>query len=165
MTLRKDTNSGHDPKLDTSCPVPDDAKRADGQYVDHWVLPDEERARGFIRPVRTAYRHVGIAGPQYPLADLTPEQAARFGDEFAKYEAYPPGTHGSALGRFWTQADIDRIGKGCGCVTTMPRRIAETYAREPGFYGSTFCAGCGAYFQVGPRGEFVWDGTSERVGT
>ncbi|WP_269582010.1 hypothetical protein [Roseibium sp. Sym1] len=112
MTFRKDTNSGDDPKLDTSCPVPDDSKRPDGQHVDHWVLPDEERAKGFVRPVRRSYAH------------LT-----------------------------------------CGTVTNMPLKIAETYAREPSYYGSTFCCGCRDYFPVGENGEFIWVGTTEKVGT
>lgn len=77
------------------------------------VLSDEERAKGFVRPVRDAYRH-------------------------------------------------DK----CGGVTTMHRTLAETYARDPQFYGGTFCATCRAHFPVGPRGEFVWnDGSGQRVGT
>lgn len=57
----------------------------------------------------------------------------------------------------------------CGKDTIMSRSIAETYARDPGFYGGTFCATCRAHFPVGPDGEFVWveadgsDGT--KVGT
>jgi hypothetical protein len=47
----------------------------------------------------------------------------------------------------------------------MPHACAETYARQPGYYGSTFCCGCGIYLKVGADGEFVWSGTSERVGT
>lgn len=112
MTFRKDTNSGNDPKLDTSCPVPDDAKRHDGQHVDHWVLPKEEREKGFIRPVRCSYKHLI-----------------------------------------------------CQSVTKMPTAIAETYAREPHYYGRTFCVACGDYFPVGEDGEFIWDGTTEKVGT
>lgn len=53
----------------------------------------------------------------------------------------------------------------CGVVTTMGQTLAETYAREPGFYSGTFCCGCRAHFPVGADGEFVWDGTSEKVGT
>ena len=47
----------------------------------------------------------------------------------------------------------------------MSPRIAETYARDPGFYSGTFCTGCHAHFPVGEAGEFVWTGTSEKVGT
>lgn len=107
MTLTKVTNSGNDPKLDTSCPVPDDAKLPDGQHVDHWVLPAEERAKGFIRPVRRTYVHTV-----------------------------------------------------CGVATTMPQAIAETFARQPWYYGKTFCCGCHDYFDLG-EGKFVWDDGSE----
>ena len=37
------------------------------QNKTYLVLSEEERAKGFVRPVRTSYRHVGIAGPQYEL--------------------------------------------------------------------------------------------------
>lgn len=58
----------------------------------------------------------------------------------------------------------------CHTVTTMGRSIAETYAIDPRFYGSTFCVGCGTYRPVGAHGEFVWvdvEGriTNEKVGT
>ena len=52
----------------------------------------------------------------------------------------------------------------CGAETRMGVSIAETYARKPGFYGSTFCSRCGDYFPVGASGEFVWDDGS-KVGT
>jgi len=53
----------------------------------------------------------------------------------------------------------------CGVVTKMNETIAETYARDPRFYGATFCVGCRAHFPVGQEGEFVWDGSAEKVGT
>jgi len=53
----------------------------------------------------------------------------------------------------------------CGGVTTMGQALAETYARDPHFYSGTFCAHCRSHFPVGENGEFVWDGTDERVGT
>ena len=57
----------------------------------------------------------------------------------------------------------------CGKITTMGRSIAETYARDPGFYAGTFCTTCGSHFPVGEEGEFVWyemDGTTgPKVGT
>lgn len=110
MTLRHDTNSGKDPLLDTACPTPTDEKLPDGQYEDHWVLPEEERKKGFIRPVRHSYIH------DY-----------------------------------------------CKGVTRMGTKIAETYAREPTYYGSTFCSHCGGYFAVS---NFIWDdGSNERVGS
>jgi len=53
----------------------------------------------------------------------------------------------------------------CGTVTTMPRKIAETYAANPHFYGGTFCAGCHQHFPVGEDGEFVWLDDETKVGT
>lgn len=52
----------------------------------------------------------------------------------------------------------------CGALTTMGDRIAETYARDPKFYGGTFCVGCHGHFPVGENGEFVWEDGS-KVGT
>jgi len=45
----------------------------------------------------------------------------------------------------------------CGGVTTMGLALSETYARDPTFYGQTFCVQCNAHF---PVVEFLWsDGT------
>jgi hypothetical protein len=99
----KTTNSGREPVNPVNAGVPDPEKLPDGQHKDHWILPDEDRAKGFIRPVRTEYRH-----------------------------------------------------EKCGSRTTMPIKIAETYAVNPAYYGSTFCGACGGYSPVGVNGEFVW---------
>lgn len=80
------------------------------QNAMYLVLSAEERAKGFIRPVRRSYVH------DYP----------------------------------------------CGGVTRTSQSIAETYARDPGFYGSTYCTACRIHR---PVSEFVWDGTTERVGS
>ncbi|MCU1677692.1 MAG: hypothetical protein JWM93_2450 [Frankiales bacterium] len=54
----------------------------------------------------------------------------------------------------------------CGAVTTMGRAIAETYARDPQFYGATYCVRCAMHRTVGADGEFTWDdGSGQRVGT
>lgn len=42
----------------------------------------------------------------------------------------------------------------CGRATTMSRSIAETYARDPKFYGATYCVGCMRHL---PVTEFTWD--------
>lgn len=56
------------------------------------------------------------------------------------------------------------VHEACGTPTTMARPIAETYARNPGYYGATYCVACRKHLPVGGRGEFVWrDGS--RVGT
>lgn len=60
---------------------------------------------------------------------------------------------------------------GCGAITTMAVAIAETYARDPHFYGATYCTTCRMHRPVGADGEFTWVDdlgrldTTERVGT
>lgn len=98
------TDDPQDPRLHTIEP--------DGMQEAYLVLSEEERAKGFVRPVRRSYMH-----------------------------------------------------EKCGRVTTMGTALAETYARDPHFYGGTFCATCRNHFPVGWNGEFVWEGTSEKVGT
>ena len=140
------------------------------QAAVYLVLSEEERKKGFVRPVRGAYRHVGRPGPTFPLRDLTDEEKASWnhGDanDYVKFETYPPEHKNGARGKFWTQAQLDEIGKGCGHVTTMARELAETYARQPAFYGATYCAECSMHL---PVHEFVWlemDGTEvNRVGS
>ena len=90
--------------------IPTGARK--GQQEGYVVLAEEERAKGFVRPVRRSYVH-----------------------------------------------------EKCGTVTTMGQTLAETYARDPKFYSGTFCCGCSAHFPVGADGEFLWDGTNEKVGT
>lgn len=151
----KDPDLGHGGDTE---PVPMNRK--------YLVLSDEEQAKGFVRPVRCSYTHVGIAGPIHPLRDLTQEENERYSKfGYVKYEEYPQDEEASILGRFWTQKQLDSIGKGCRTVTTMGQAIAETYARNPKFYGSTYCCGCSMHRPVGEGGEFVWEGTNERVGS
>ena len=112
------TTDGHPPRPGferAAAPAP--INPATGQHESYWVLNAEERAKGFVRPVRRAYQHLS-----------------------------------------------------CGSVTTMSQDIAETYARDPSFYGATFCVRCRTHLPVGASGDFVWIGadglaTSEKVGT
>ena len=53
----------------------------------------------------------------------------------------------------------------CGAVTTLSQAIAEPYSGVPNFYGMAFCCKCTSHFPIGPKGEFVWNGTTEKVGT
>lgn len=161
------TVSGEMPTNADDAPTPSSNTRPDGQKVDHWVMcPTEIMQAGFKRPVRLKYQHVGPPGPKFPLRDLTEDERERWNEHgYVKFEPYPQGYSGAAKGRLWTQEQLNKVGKGCGVVTSMPRQIAETYAANPGYYGSTFCCGCGTYLPVGSKGEFVWDGTDERVGT
>lgn len=140
-----------------------DINPATGQQHAYVVLTEEERAKGFVEPVRTAYVHVGPPKPER-LRDLTEEEKVRYeGFGYAKFQPYDDES-GAITGKFWTQDELDRLG-GCGGVTTMGQSIAETYARDPGFYDGTFCATCRDHFPVGDKGEFVWNGTNQRVGT
>ncbi len=143
----------------------DETLLPNGQQKSYLVLSAEERAKGFVRSVRCSYRHVGRPGPRYPLSDLTAEQSERYSETgYVKYEAYPE-SESPRIGRYWTQPQLDAVGKGCGSVTTMALALSETYARNPQFYGATFCSCCAKHLPVGTDGEFVWEGTDERVGT
>lgn len=128
-----------------------------GMHADYWVLSEAERAKGFVRPVRRSYVHVGVR-PKCPMRDPTPEEAIRYGEfGYVKFEE----SDASNLGRYWT---AEQLKSGCGSVTTMSTALAETYARCPTYYGATFCCVCVKHL---PVGEFVWDGVSpeERVGS
>lgn len=108
---KSDTTGGLTPGYENQ-PAPGPINPSTGQHSSYWVLSKEERAKGFIRPVRMSYVHLV-----------------------------------------------------CGTETTMGNAIAETYARDPKYYGSTFCVACRGHFPVGENGEFVWaDGTGEKVG-
>lgn len=120
-----------------------------GQQRDYLVLSEEERAKEFVRPLRTTYRHVG-ARPTHPTRDLTAEERERYAAcDYVAYETYPDPNAG-ITGRFWTARALAR---GCGSSTTMSPALAETYARDPKFYGATFCASCREHF---PVAEFRW---------
>ena len=135
----------------------------DGQQKDYLVLTEEERAKGFIRPVRRSYRHVGALGPKYALRDLTPEEKTRYEEYgYVKFEEYPKDACRGTLGRFWTLEGLNSIGKGCQSITTMGPELAETWARSTSFYRGTFCCYCGAHL---PVEEFVWLDDGARLGT
>ena len=51
----------------------------------------------------------------------------------------------------------------CGMSTRMSQAIAETYARDPHFYGATYCVSCGMHL---PVNQFTWlDNPDELVGS
>jgi hypothetical protein len=129
------------------------------QHETYLVLSEYERARGFVRPYRDTYEHVGLQ-PKYPVRDLTQEEKDRHGTSFIKFEQYPDDVGGAAIGRFWTREELET--HGCGAVTVMGVALAETYARSPYFYGATYCVGCRKHR---PVGEFVWVKDRERVGS
>lgn len=144
---------------------PDDpclkAQEPSGQNSCYLVLSEEERAKGFIRPVRTQYRHVGCrpAGKTRSLTEEEQQRYAQYG--YVLYEEYSTAED-PVTGRFWTK---EMLTSGCGAVTSMGEALAETYARQPSFYGATFCCVCNKHFPVGEYGEFIWLPDGERVGT
>ena len=79
------------------------------QSAAYLVLSEEERRKGFVRPVRRSYIH-----------------------------------------------------SDCGSVTSMHQDLAETYARDPEFYGYTYCAACSMHR---PVDEFIWTDGGSAVGT
>lgn len=50
----------------------------------------------------------------------------------------------------------------CDSVTTMGVALSETYARDPKFYGATYCVRCQMHR---PVGEFVWTADDQTVGS
>lgn len=100
-----------------------------GQHKGYIVLCEDERKKGFVRPYRDSYKHVGRV-----------EQLVNDAGE---------NTHAPRIG-------------GCGRVTTMGRALSETYARDPGFYGATFCVTCNRHL---PVAEFVWTADGAQVGS
>jgi hypothetical protein len=142
-----------DPDYAELCNAPKPVKD-NGQHESYYVLCAEERAKGFVRPVRESYLHTGMK-PKHPLRDLTDEEKQRYAAySYVVFEGYPENG-ASVTGRFWTQA---QLRSGCGSKTVMGRALAETYARDPNFYGATFCCGCGKHF---PVEEFVWEDGSK----
>src|ERR1700722_19470558 len=125
-------------ELISGSPIPEDDSHAElkpnGQQRDYVILSAEERAKGFVRPVRESYIHVG----------KPPE-----GEDYSQF-SYP------------IRGGVKPFPGGCLTRTSMSRAIAETYARDPGFYGGMLCVSCGAHR---PRKEFIWEGTTERVGS
>lgn len=152
----------------TSDPNDPDLKRGvdeqkTSQHKKYLVLSEEERAKGFVRPVRLQYVHVGNQKP------ICGKKFAESPDGIFICNSAPHDgkcTHGKLFGT----EDLKRLeegkylsgNKGCGVVTKMAEPLAETYARNPGFYGATYCVGCEMHL---PVGEFVWSGTEERVGS
>jgi hypothetical protein len=136
-------------------------KNETGQHDGYIVLCPDERAKGFVRPYRDAYKHVGrsicgvVVGTEHGFRTICDE------DDLTHV-----GEHGCVTRRVTVeqQKEIEytrRLG-GCGSVTTMGRALSETYARDPSFYGATFCVNCNKHL---PVAEFVWTFDGEQVGS
>lgn len=145
---------------------PDTTLLPNGQQRGYVVLNAEERAKGFVRPVRRSYVHVGrkICGKRLESSKDHPGIVDWLCAGLPGHEGECPGYRG------FTQSELDRYEAtgflgGCGTSTSMGRELAETYARSPDFYSGTFCSQCSNHFPVGEHGQFIWEGTEERVGT
>lgn len=128
--------------------VPEGPGRQNKVYL---VLSDEDIAKGYVKPYRDAYIHDSIDAPKGPLRELTAEERAQY-DQFG-YTHYEEGDQ-----RFWTKDRLERSKRRCGVVTTMGFKLSATYARDPRFYGATYCCGCGMHY---PLNEFHWTADGE----
>lgn len=50
----------------------------------------------------------------------------------------------------------------CGTITTMGDKLSATYARDPKFYGATYCCNCQMHK---PVSEFIWEPDGSVVGS
>jgi len=159
-----------EPKLCTTSGEPVDEVRAaqteaTGQHKAYIVLCPDERAKGFVRPYRDSYVHGGraICGKYLHMEgnqklggyiDVCVMKLGHDG-ECIQFQSLvqPQAAHAQAKGL---------LPAGCGTVTTMGRALSETYARDPEFYGATFCTGCNRHL---PVGEFQWTADGETVGS
>lgn len=144
-------------------------EKNNGQNETYLVLSDEEKDKGFVRPVRNTYMHKGRYYALAPTVFDKPEKSEINGKIYVATIPALVDEDGKVIGRAYiTQKELDQYNKtegyvgGCNTATTMADSISETYARDPKFYGSTFCMGCGTHL---PITEFVWDGTDEKVGS
>jgi hypothetical protein len=110
------TDDPNDPRLTHGADVEPVA-----QAEAYLVLSEDERAQGFVRPLRHSYIHVGVNG-----------------------------------------TEASRSGSACGAETHMGRALCETYARQPSFYGATYCVGCSMHR---PVAEFIWAEDGQVVGS
>jgi len=163
MSLTTDKN---DPCLNTP--------KGEGQQNEcYLVLSEEERTKGFVRPYRNRYIHVGRnitkhwKGIHRLIAE---EETSKFtAKKYVAVMTVLTNEEGEFMGgAYVTQEQLDKWKKGereggCGGKTIMAREIAETYARNPSFYGSTWCMNCQDHIDVN---EFIWDdGSGETVGS
>ena len=143
--------------------------KAEGQNEVYLVMTEEERSKGYVRPVRDSYIHVGaLIDFDFEIVRLSPEDIEHFKEFNYVYKAVNLDKESSLRGRYLTEKDfktLDRKTKrvgGCGVVTKMGYAIAQTYAKNPKYYGATFCVGCNKHL---PVNEFFWDKTEEEVGS
>lgn len=148
-----------------------------GQNNCYLVLSEEELAKGFVRPVRDKYIHVGKKVEKKGEI-ITLEEALENHSDWAKtyytkengYGAFLkyPESESPVVGKYLKQDELDALQNnleyvgGCGAETKMNMTISETYARDPKFYGTTYCVGCRTHL---PVGEFKWSADGQVLGS
>lgn len=146
------TDDPNDPRFKTPPPKT-------GMQDVYLVLSEEERAKGFVRPVYREYRHVGRKPYCGKPADHYPDGVDPQGERWLC--CMHDDTTDTCKG--WM---MEKNTWGCGAITKMGLALCETYAAQPGFYSHTFCASCNKHL---PVSEFCWvlpDGTDgPTVGT
>lgn len=154
---------------DPNDPCLSEGSKDKGQNECYLVLSEEERAKGFVRPYRDTYIHVGKKLRYHSVDRIfeKPEKNELNGKLYAAILNVMGSEEKIIGGSYVTQEELDAwkegnlIG-GCGTLTTMGRALSETYARNPKFYGATYCAGCNIHL---PVGEFKWKEDGEVVGS
>ncbi len=109
--MTKTTISGKLPCNPLESSVPNSAKRHDGQYVDHWVMSEEELTKGFVRPVRLSYVHEkcgSITSMPKTIAETYAANPSYYGQTFCCHcrGYFPVGVHGEFL---WKGTD-EKVG-------------------------------------------------------
>lgn len=127
------TTDPNDPALGRG--VQDEPGQMNEKYL---VLSEAERAKGYKRPFRSRYLHLGRG--------VDGRRAARDLERDGGPED-PAGV------MELVRANTTAASVACGTSTWMNEAIAGTYARDPGFYGATWCAGCSMHR---PLSEFLW---------
>lgn len=93
------------------------------------------------------------------MTDGPPDDGFDYGDrrEDGQFERHPTTDEGEFVQPVRSRYDhVD----GCGRTTRMGSDLAESFARDPGQYGKTFCSSCSDYY---PLDEFTWTGTDIRL--
>jgi hypothetical protein len=91
-------------------PAPIDPRT--GQHESYWVLSADERAKGFVRPVRRSYRHV-LCGTVTRMGSAIAETYARdpkyYSATFCVHckGHFPVGEHGEFV---WEGTHDDKVG-------------------------------------------------------
>lgn len=143
--------------------------RPSGQNEKYLILSEEEREKGFVRQLRHSYVHRGRLYDKGIRMLDKPEVSENNGKTYVAVAVVLTDEEGNYQGgALITQEELDQHTKtggyigGCGTVTIMGYELAATYARDPKFYGATFCCGCKKHLGVG---EFIWSGTTQTVGS